>query len=1098
VPVRQTSLLTTAAWWLAAASISERASDNAARKDGGTVSSDQSRFRLEGWRSQPPFHEEEWFERRLSKWGIDRAHFEYLISDEALASRAAHDQVPPRWADRINRLYGGPQGCIEDGDSVEPETGTRGLIALVRPLTREAIRRVAPVLHAFRSECEEPGIDVDRVTAALSQALDGLMMPAIGRVCALELNVRSLENRLEGGSPAERFAAFVAELTKPAVAGEILRAYPVLARHLVSLIDNWVASTEEWLQRLRMDFDDVRATFLSQGGTPLVGVEPTGADRHAGGRTPVVLVFHSGRRVVYKPRSLALDRHFGDLIAWMNAQGLHPDLRTVRLIDKGSHGWCEFIEHRACRSIDEIADFYRRQGAYLALFYALGSSDFHRENLIAHGSYPVPVDLETLFSPEVKPKEERRAPSLAHRAIAESVLRVGLLPRRVWGSDQWSGIDLSGLEGDPAQQTPFGVLTWSEPHEDDVLRLVRRPMPLGAAINRPVLDGAPIAAAEHVSLILDGFERAYNLLRSVRPALCAESGPLAAFRNDEVRVVLRPTLTYSVLLQESYHPDYLQDAADQDRLLDLLWATAPYAEHLEAAVVFEQEDLRAGDVPRFITRAGQHDLWAGRDREVPYRFDRSCLDTALTRLGRLDDEDLVRQQWLVKASLATAARETQQGWIRYAIEPVSADAGAMRLRAGELAASIGERLAALAYHGESDITWIGLTVSRDERWSLAPMRTSVYDGLAGIALFFGYLGTIRGDEKFLDLARRTAASVKATWRADIAAQPSIGGFSGLGGLIYALTHLSGVLHDSELLRTAQDMVRELPRLIPRDQEFDVIGGAAGCIAGLLTLWQSAPSDEVIEQAVACGHHLVATATEYPSGCGWVRLEMAPVALAGFAHGAAGIAWALHKLSVATRVDTFNACAASALEYERTLFSEDLENWRDARDRGVPSNGPEAPAKFSTAWCHGAAGIGLSRVALLQGMGDRALHSDLAAAVRTTRRTGFGLNHSLCHGDLGNLELLMQAARLPEFAERRQEAQSIAAGIVDDIDRNGARCGIPLQAESPGLMTGLAGIGMGLLRIAAGERVPCVPMLDPALPISSSYTNHVTGPAVYRK
>lgn len=1086
MPVRQASLLTTAAWWVAAASISERASDTAARKDGDTVSSDQSRFRLEGWRSQPPFHEQEWFERRLSQWGIDRDRFEYLITDEALASRAAHDQVPPPWADRINRLYVGEhvQSRVADADSVDADAGTRELIALVRPLTRDAIGRVTAALQAFRSEAEEPGIDVDRVTAALSHALDALVMPAIGRVCALELNVRSLENRLQGGSPRERFTAFVAELTKPPIAGEILRAYPVLARHLVRLIDNWVASTEEWLQRLRMDFDDVRAAFLDEGGAQLVGVEPTGADRHAGGRTPVVLVFHSGHRVVYKPRSLALDRHFGDLIGWLNAQGLRPDLRTVRLIDKDSHGWCEFIDHRACRSIDEIADFYRRQGAYLALFYALGSSDFHRENLIAHGSYPVPVDLETLFSPDVKPKADRRAPSLAYRAIAESVLRVGLLPRRVWGSDQWSGIDLSGLDGDPAQQTPFGVLTWSDPHEDEVLRLVRRRMPLGAAINRPVLDGAPIAAAEHVSLILDGFERAYNLLRSVRRALCAECGALAAFRNDDVRVVLRPTLTYSVLLQESYHPDYLQDAADQDRLLDLLWATAPYAEHLEAAVAFEVEDLRAGDVPRFITRAGQHDLWAGRDREVPYRFARSCLDTALTRLDRLDDEDLERQQWLVKASLATAAREMQQGWTRYAIEPVSADARAMRRRAGELAASIGEHLAALAYEGESDITWIGLTVSGDERWSLAPMRTSVYDGLAGIALFFGYLGTVRSDEKFFRLAHRTAASVRATWRAEVAAQPSIGGFSGLGGLIYAFTHLSNVLHDSDLLRTAHDMVRELPRLVPRDQEFDIIGGAAGCIAGLLTLWQYAPSDEVIEQAVACGRHLVATATEYPSGCGWVRPEMAPVALAGFAHGAAGIGWALHKLSVATGIDVFAGRAASALEYERTLFSESVENWRDARERSVRSNGPEAPAKFSTAWCHGAAGIGLSRLARLERTGDPALHSDLAAAVRTTRRTGFGLNHSLCHGDLGNLELLMQASRLSEFADGREETQRIAAAIVDDIDRNGARCGIPLQAESPGLMTGLAGIGMGLLRIAAGERVPCVPMLDPAIPISS--------------
>ena len=274
------------------------------------------------------------------------------------------------------------------------------------------------------------------------------------------------------------------------------------------------------------------------------------------------------------------------------------------------------------------------------------------------------------------------------------------------------------------------------------------------------------------------------------------------------------------------------------------------------------------------------------------------------------------------------------------------------------------------------------------------------------------------------------------------------------------------------------MVGELPALIPLDREFDIIGGAAGCIAGLLSLWRCAPSDEVMAQAVACGHHLVATATGYPSGCGWVRPELGPIALAGFAHGAAGIAWALDTLAAATGIDTFASRARSAIDYESTLFSQTVENWRDARD-GRPSNdGREAPAKFSTAWCHGAPGIGLARLAMLRRTPDSAMQQDLEAAVRSTRRAGFGLNHSLCHGDLGNLELLMQAAQLPGFADILEPFAKAAGGIVGDIDRNGPRCGIPLQVESPGLMTGLAGIGMGLLRIAAGDRVPCVPMLDP--------------------
>jgi lantibiotic modifying enzyme len=183
----------------------------------------------------------------------------------------------------------------------------------------------------------------------------------------------------------------------------------------------------------------------------------------------------------------------------------------------------------------------------------------------------------------------------------------------------------------------------------------------------------------------------------------------------------------------------------------------------------------------------------------------------------------------------------------------------------------------------------------------------------------------------------------------------------------------------------------------------------------------------------------------------------------------------------TGIDAFAARARSALDYERTLFFDAEGNWRDARARGRPGDEPDAAPKFSTAWCHGAAGIGLSRLPLLRRRPDPALRADLEAAVRTTRRTGFGLNHSLCHGDLGNLELLMQATRLPGFAGEREHTLGIAAGIVGDIDRNGPRSGIPLQVESPGLMTGLAGIGMGLLRIAAADRVPCVPMLDPVPP-----------------
>jgi hypothetical protein len=40
------------------------------------------------------------------------------------------------------------------------------------------------------------------------------------------------------------------------------------------------------------------------------------------------------------------------------------------------------------------------------------------------------------------------------------VLRIGLLPQRLWGDDESVGIDLSGLGADEDQLTPRGVTAW--------------------------------------------------------------------------------------------------------------------------------------------------------------------------------------------------------------------------------------------------------------------------------------------------------------------------------------------------------------------------------------------------------------------------------------------------------------------------------------------------------------------------------------------------------------------------------------------------------------------------------------------------------------
>jgi lantibiotic modifying enzyme len=201
-------------------------------------------------------------------------------------------------------------------------------------------------------------------------------------------------------------------------------------------------------------------------------------------------------------------------------------------------------------------------------------------------------------------------------------------------------------------------------------------------------------------------------------------------------------------------------------------------------------------------------------------------------------------------------------------------------------------------------------------------------------------------------------------------------------------------------------------------------------------------------------------------------------LTGFSHGAAGIAWALLELSALTGDNRFGEAARAAVSYERSLFSATAGNWPDLRDPD-PSEVSEVQSNsFVTAWCHGAPGIGMARLRSLRHMDDPVARAEIKAAIHTTLQQGFGGNHSLCHGDLGNLELLLLASQVLNDPLYRTEIDRLAGRILEDIQVRGWVSGVPQGIESPGLMTGLAGIGYGLLRLAEPTRVPSLLTLAP--------------------
>src|SRR4029079_7009409 len=110
------------------------------------------------------------------------------------------------------------------------------------------------------------------------------------------------------------------------------------------------------------------------------------------------------------------------------------------------------------------------------------------------------------------------------------------------------------------------------------------------------------------------------------------------------------------------------------------------------------------------------------------------------------------------------------------------------------------------------------------------------------------------------------------------------------------------------------------------------------------------------------------------------------------------------------------------------------------------------------WCHGTSGV-------LLGACERADLSRLDILAPQVLATGFRLNLSLCHGDIGNLMIVDQAAQhdgggtlAEQVAVRRAELclRSVPTILA-------ARVGKSVINDS--LLVGLAGVGYGLIALS---------------------------------
>lgn len=445
----------------------------------------------------------------------------------------------------------------------------------------------------------------------------------------------------------------------------------------------------------------------------------------------------------------------------------------------------------------------------------------------------------------------------------------------------------------------------------------------------------------------------------------------------------------------------------------------------------------------------------------------------------MDERDCANQVSLIRKSMVSLDKGKASSRPTARLERQRSFPPASREDCLAAAVSLGEDLAAKAIPGRTDVSWIGLNLEDlgQWRWSLAPLGADLYEGVGGLALFFAFLARETGRADFEALARAALETVRSAWRHPDPNDRGVGAFVGRASAAYVLGHLATLWNQPALLEEVLAGLPALEPLIDTDTRLDLLSGSAGCALVLLGLHARTGDSRLLDAARRCGERLLVTATPCPEGgVGW-KGPAGERPLAGFSHGAAGITYALLELASATGEARYRELAHQGLAYERALFVPERANWRDLREPENASSQGVAPS-FMVAWCHGAPGIALGRLGSLRHLEGREVRAELETALTTTLREGLGGNHCLCHGDLGNLEPLYLAGELLGEPRWSRAAREHAARLIHQGRERGWLCGLPRGTETPGLMMGLAGIGYGLLRLAAPERVPSVLLLAP--------------------
>lgn len=852
---------------------------------------------------------------------------------------------------------------------------------------------------------------------------------------------------LKGDNETERFHYFNQVLLNDKdFIDDFFRQYETIESDLETEMERSLSYIEQVISHCEENKDTIKKRFSVKSLT-LQEISMGQGDTHQNGKA-VCLLYFDELTLAYKPRNLAIDASYQQLLKKLNYE-LNLNLETIQVLSFENYGFIEFVPHSPCVNEKEVAEFYQKIGAHLTILYILNASDMHFENVIAKGSNPVLIDLETLFTPQLLNKHDYLDDSLKelYKRLETSVHSIALLSTEV---GQQISMDIGGISKNKRQKSPYKMSSIQNMYSDKMKYLLEN-VPVEEKQNNPKLDGITVDSTHYKSVIWDSFTRLYcyfmNHKASVKQMI------YSLFQKKNVRYLHRSTMFYSKLIGMQTYPIFMKD----ERFKRLLFhrVGVNYTEQDKPFLGSEYTDLNRYDVPFFQANTSDTYIMNSSQRKLGELLSIEPLYTVLNKISDLSEEDLAEQKRIFDITFMNNQRSSAD---RSAIEFKNKDNHTVSSKDNyfKTAVEIGDHLVKKMISVDEHGYWLGPTINLnqdDDTWMPGMVGMDVYNGNSGMCIFLSHLYAVTENEKYKKAAIKALQPiVEYLDKIDEIDTNlmSVGALSGLSSYIYALSKCGKHLNDKRLMNYAKNGLHWIVKKIEEEniKDSDYIYGLTGIIYMISNMYEtfSVNSKSNLTKLM---HVLGEQLSKNP---------LNEVELSGFAHGLSSIMGSYALLYYYTGVERYKQLAYECMDVLEDYYSDEDVSWYNSLTKKDISYG----------FCHGSPGIVLGYLTCDQA-GLKVPITRLRNVVNQIKKTCFGSSITYCHGDIGNLEILQEFAKHFKDEELEKEVGITAKHLYETNIKSIFSYNLG-NAYVFGTMLGLSGIGLFLLNQYSPETV----------------------------